>query len=56
MSRVAVISGGRSSEREISLRSGEAVAGGLETAGHDNVAVKIYAPGDRSVVGDPVYL
>jgi D-alanine-D-alanine ligase len=56
MSRVAVISGGRSSEREVSLRSGDAVAGGLEAAGHDIVAVKISAEGRWTVDGDPVYL
>jgi D-alanine-D-alanine ligase len=33
--RVAVISGGRSSEHEISLRSGESVAAGLVQAGHE---------------------
>ena len=33
--RVAVIRGGRSSEHEVSLRSGEAVAAGLREAGHD---------------------
>jgi D-alanine-D-alanine ligase-like ATP-grasp enzyme len=32
--KVAVLSGGRSSEHDVSLRSGEAVARGLEEAGH----------------------
>ena len=32
--RVAVLKGGRSAEREVSLRSGEAVAAGLRTAGY----------------------
>ena len=39
--RVAVISGGRSSEHEVSLRSGEAVAGGLEQGGHEVVRVLV---------------
>ncbi len=33
--RVAVLCGGRSSEHDVSLRSGEAVARGLEQAGHE---------------------
>jgi D-alanine-D-alanine ligase len=45
MSRVAVISGGRSSEHEVSLRSGEAVARGLEEAGHETVRVTISREG-----------
>jgi len=39
--RVAVLSGGRSSEHDVSLRSGEAVARGLEEAGHEPVSVTI---------------
>ncbi len=39
--RVAVIAGGRSSEHEVSLRSGEAVAAGLEQGGHEVVRVLI---------------
>jgi D-alanine-D-alanine ligase len=39
--RVAVLSGGRSSEHDVSLRSGAAVAEGLAAAGHDVVAVTI---------------
>jgi D-alanine-D-alanine ligase len=39
--KVAVLAGGRSSEREVSLRSGEAVAGGLEQAGHEVLRVTI---------------
>jgi D-alanine-D-alanine ligase len=39
--RVAVLSGGRSSEHEVSLRSGASVARGLEAAGHAAVEVKI---------------
>ncbi|MBK6735155.1 MAG: D-alanine--D-alanine ligase [bacterium] len=39
--RVAVLMGGDSSEREVSLRSGQAVAQGLREAGHDVVEVEI---------------
>lgn len=39
--RVAVLSGGRSSEHEISLLSGEAVAEGLRQAGHEVLPVLI---------------
>ena len=43
--RVAVILGGRSSEHEISLRSGESVAAGLREAGHEVVEVLIERDG-----------
>ena len=43
--RVAVISGGRSSEHPVSLRSGESVAAGLEEAGHEVVRVLIERDG-----------
>jgi D-alanine-D-alanine ligase len=39
--RVVVLSGGRSSEHEVSLRSGAAVAAGLREAGHEAVEVTI---------------
>jgi D-alanine-D-alanine ligase len=39
--RVAVLSGGRSSEHEVSLRSGAAVARGLREGGHEVVEVTI---------------
>ena len=42
---VAVISGGRSSEREVSLVSGQAVADGVARAGHEVRAVEIDAEG-----------
>jgi D-alanine-D-alanine ligase len=45
MSRVAVIAGGRSSEHDVSLRSGDAVARGLEQAGHEAVRVTISRDG-----------
>jgi D-alanine-D-alanine ligase-like ATP-grasp enzyme len=38
---VAVLAGGRSSEHEVSLSSGEAVREGLLAAGHDVVWVEI---------------
>jgi D-alanine-D-alanine ligase len=43
--RVAVLSGGRSSEHDVSLRSGASVARGLATAGHEVVAVTIERDG-----------
>ena len=39
--RVVVLRGGRSSEHEVSLTSGEGVAGGLREAGHDVTVVDI---------------
>lgn len=39
--RVVLLAGGRSSEREVSLASGEAVAKGLHANGHDVVRVEI---------------
>ena len=43
--RVVVLSGGRSSEHEVSVRSGAAVAAGLDAAGHEVVPVKIERDG-----------
>jgi D-alanine-D-alanine ligase len=43
--RVAVLSGGRSSEHDVSLRSGEAVARGLEEASHEALRVRISREG-----------
>jgi D-alanine-D-alanine ligase len=54
--RVAVLSGGRSSEHEVSLRSGASVAQGLSAAGHEPVAVTIARDGRWSVEGDEVSL
>jgi D-alanine-D-alanine ligase len=54
--RVAVLAGGRSSEREVSLRSGEAVARGLEGAGHEALEVTIDRDGAWSCEGAPVEL
>jgi D-alanine-D-alanine ligase len=49
---VAVISGGRSSEHEISLASGASVAEGLEAAGHEVVRVLIDRDGRWSAGGE----
>ena len=54
--RVAVLAGGLSSEHEVSLRSGEAVARGLEEAGHEALRVTIARDGSWSCDGDPVSL
>jgi D-alanine-D-alanine ligase len=54
--RVAVLSGGRSSEHDVSLRSGASVARGLGEAGHEVVAVKIEREGRWRVDGAPVAL
>ena len=43
--RVVVLSGGRSSEHEVSLRSGSSVAAGLREAGHEVVPVVIEPDG-----------
>jgi D-alanine-D-alanine ligase len=43
--RVVVLSGGRSSEHEVSIRSGAAVAEGLAAAGHEVVGVRIERDG-----------
>ena len=39
MARVAVLAGGRSPEREVSLRSGHRVASALRTRGHDVIII-----------------
>jgi D-alanine-D-alanine ligase len=54
--RVAVLCGGRSSEHEVSLRSGEAVARGLAEAGHEALLVTISGAGTWSCGGAPVEL
>ena len=43
--RVAVLSGGRSSEHDVSLASGESVAAGLRAAGHEVLAVTLQRDG-----------
>jgi D-alanine-D-alanine ligase len=54
--RVVVLSGGRSSEHDVSLRSGASVATGLEQGGHDVVPVLIGRDGSWSQEGRPVAL
>jgi D-alanine-D-alanine ligase len=54
--RVAVLSGGRSSEHEVSLRSGASVAEGLEAAGHEVVRVTIQREGRWLADGSEVEL
>jgi D-alanine-D-alanine ligase len=54
--RAAVLAGGRSSEHEISLRSGDAVARGLEEAGHEVLRVSISRAGAWSCGETPVEL
>ncbi len=54
--KVAVLCGGRSSEHDVSLRSGAAVAGGLEQAGHEALLVRIGRDGSWSFRGAPVEL
>jgi D-alanine-D-alanine ligase len=54
--RVAVLSGGRSSEHEVSLRSGAAVARGLREAGHEAIEVTIGRDGRWSAAGGSVEL
>jgi D-alanine-D-alanine ligase len=53
---VAVLSGGRSSEHDVSLRSGAAVAQGLRAAGHEAIEVTIARNGGWSHAGGPVEL
>ncbi len=54
--RVAVLSGGRSSEHEVSLRSGAAVARGLREAGHEGIEVTIGRDGGWTAGGGTVEL
>jgi D-alanine-D-alanine ligase len=54
--KVAVLCGGRSSEHDVSLRSGEAVARGLEGAGHEALLVTISREGEWTLGGEPLQL
>jgi D-alanine-D-alanine ligase len=54
--RVVVLCGGRSSEHEVSLRSGAAVAQGLREAGHEALEVTIGRDGHWSQAGAGVEL
>ncbi|MEX2106405.1 MAG: D-alanine--D-alanine ligase family protein [Solirubrobacterales bacterium] len=54
--KVVVLSGGRSSEHDVSLRSGASVARGLAAAGHEVVAVTIARDGGWTSERSPVEL
>jgi D-alanine-D-alanine ligase len=54
--RVAVLAGGRSSEHDVSLASGEAVREGLVQAGHEPIDVRISREGRWTSDGEPVAL
>ena len=54
--RVAVLAGGRSSEHDVSLASGESVRDGLRVAGHEPVAVELGRDGTWSSGGEEVEL
>jgi D-alanine-D-alanine ligase len=54
--KVAVLGGGRSSEHDVSLRSAEAVARGLQEAGHEPLRLTISREGTWSCEGAPVEL
>jgi D-alanine-D-alanine ligase len=54
--KVAVLSGGRSSEHEVSVSSGASVIKGLEEAGHEVVEVRIGRDGRWLAAGAPVDL
>jgi D-alanine-D-alanine ligase len=54
--KVAVLGGGRSSEHDVSLRSAESVAWGLEHGGHEALRVTISRQGAWSYDGAPVEL
>jgi D-alanine-D-alanine ligase len=54
--RVAVLSGGRSSEHEVSVASAASVADGLRTAGYDVTVVEISREGEWRIDGRPVSL
>lgn len=54
--RVVVLSGGRSSEHDVSLESGASVATGLRDAGHDVLAVRIERDGRWLADGEEIEL
>src|SRR3954453_21464492 len=54
--RIAVLSGGRSSEHEISLESGASVAAGLREAGHEAIPVLLERDGRWTHDGSEVPL
>ena len=54
--RVAVLSGGRSSEHQVSLNSGASVAEGLRTAGHEVIGVLLERDGRWTCDGEEIEL
>ena len=54
--RVAVLSGGRSSEHDVSLASGESVRAGVAEAGHEPVDVRLERDGTWTHEGEEVVL
>jgi D-alanine-D-alanine ligase len=54
--RVAVLSGGRSSEHDVSLASGEAVRAGLAEGGHEVVDVRLEKDGGWTLHGEELSL
>jgi D-alanine-D-alanine ligase len=56
VTRVAVLSGGRSSEHEVSLASGASVADGLRQAGHEVIPILIERDGRWLLDGEEVDL
>lgn len=54
--RIAVISGGRSSEHEVSVRSGASIAEGLRKAGHEVVEIRVERDGRWLAAGSEVAL
>jgi D-alanine-D-alanine ligase len=54
--RVAVLSGGRSSEHQVSLDSGASVAEGLRTAGHEVIGVLLERDGRWTCDGEEIDL
>jgi D-alanine-D-alanine ligase len=54
--KVAVLGGGRSSEREVSLASAESVRAGLAEGGHEPIEVVVESDGRWTVAGEPLAL
>ena len=52
--KVAVLSGGRSSEHEVSIVSGQAVVAGLVEGGHEVIEILIAKDGTWTSAGEPV--
>ena len=56
MTKVAVLLGGESAEREVSLNSGKAVASGLEQSGYEVVLFDKEEPGNFSADVPSIFL